>query len=389
MGKSILVVTAVPLITVAVAAVACAAEGQTGTATRPTVERSSSASPGQAAPYHGLNALARRNAWRPPERFKRGDAYLSERVIYTDTVTGREVWQMTVHPGVDRVVYYDLPEWNADGSLLAFVTDRSPQELWIMNGNGGRLRPMPVGQLPLEAVRQGYWSIREGNIWFFCQSDDQGSQVLELDVRNGTSRVVARTARSHLRLQPPHPLEKHFLLARQDRGGGDCEVVVLGRDGSEQVVPIGGRFHRLRFTKADNRMVFFNRDDPRTQWVIMPDGSGRKQLPDAGVHPDWTWDGSELTYFFDGGVFAMTPEGQRRRVFRTGSGGHGGPSLDGRFFIADQSGGDYPNSIVVATMDGSGRVWPVAYHGSRMWSHAAESQLSTGSGCPGLSRGLE
>jgi hypothetical protein len=350
----------------------------TGAASRPPAKPAAVAKgrlPQLPQPHHGLTALAQRNAWRPIEKFQREGAFLSERVIYTDTVTGCEVWQMTVDPGVDRVAYYDLPEWNADGSLLAFSTARAPERLWIMNADGIRLRPMPLDQSEGSPARQGYWSVRDPDIWWMTRSDDGGTQVVAANIRTGRSEVVARTKRPRMQMQPPHPREEHFLLSRQGRDQGKCEVIVLGRDGREQVVPIGGRVHRLRFTKADNLQIFFNRDDPRTQWVIMPDGSGRRQLPDAGVHPDWVAGGSELTYFFEGGVFAMTPEGQRRRVFRTGSGGHGGASADGRFFIADQGdGGDYPNTIVLATMDGSGRVVPVAYHGSRMWAHDAASR---------------
>lgn len=326
-------------------------------------------------PYHGLTALAARNAWRPLERFKRGDAYLSERVIYTDNATGHEVWQMTVDPGVDRVAYYDLPEWNADGSLLMFVSWRGIQPFWMMNADGTRLRPMPIGPREGSSEVNGFWSVREPEIWWAGESDDDGSRVIACNIRTGARQIVAQTLRPRLSLYPPHPGEQYFLLARTGKREQDCEAIVLGRDGSEQVVPIGGTWHRLRFTKADNLQIFFNRDEPRTQWVIMPDGSGRKQLPDAGVHPDWTPDGTELTYFTAGGVFAVTPDGQRRRLFKTGSGGHGGPSLDERFFIADQgASGRFPNSIVCARMDGSEEVWPVAYHGDVMWEHNAASR---------------
>jgi hypothetical protein len=321
-----------------------------------------------ALPYQGLQAVADRNAWRPIERFLRDGTYLSERVIYTDSVTGNEVWQMTVDPGVDRVAYYDLPEWNADGSLLMFNTARSSDRLWMMNADGTRLRPMPVGQS--RTARDGFWSVVDPDVWWAGENDDDGSRVVAVNIRTGDRKIVARTSRRGLDLFPPHPAERHFLLARNGRNGRDCEVVVLGRDGSEQVVPIGGQFHRLRFTKAEKPQIFFNRNEPRTQWVIMPDGSGLKELPDAGVHPDWVIGGAELTYFFDGGVYAVDQDGQRRCIFKTGSGGHGGPSPDGELFVADQSSaGLFPDSIVCAFMHSAGKVWPVAYHGSRLWAH--------------------
>ena len=61
----------------------------------------------------GLFAAAKRQGWRKLPLFKRGDTYLSERLVFRDTVTGNQVWRMTCDPGVDKVQYYDLPEWNA------------------------------------------------------------------------------------------------------------------------------------------------------------------------------------------------------------------------------------------------------------------------------------
>ncbi len=318
---------------------------------------------------HGLDALAERTGWRPSDRFRAGDGFLSERVIYTDTVTGHEVWQMTVDPAVDQVAYYDLPEWNADGSLLRFTSSRAEQSAWIMNADGTRLRP-----LPLERAGGGYWSTIAPHTWWVGEHDDGGSRVVAFNIRTGERQVVASTRRGRLHLQPPHPREQFFLLARNCGEADDCEVVMLGRDGSERVVPIGGQFHRLRFTKADDLSIFFNRDNPRTQWRILPDGSGRMQLPQAGVHPDWTADGSQLTFFTAEGLMALKPGDQPRRMFRA-RGGHGGPSLDGDFFIADQGdGGLFPNCIVYAKMDGSGDVRPVAYHGDNLWPHSPASR---------------
>ncbi len=320
-------------------------------------------------PHHGLTALAARNAWRPLERFKRGDVWLSERVVYTDTSTGRTVWRMTVDPGVDKVVYYDLPEWNADGSLLMFETRRGLGRTWVMNADGTGLRPL-FGEVEA-AYGAGYWSVKDPAIWYAQQRDESGTAVVAYNVRTGDAATVAKTARRDLSLMPPHPGEQHFLLARNataDRP--DCEVVIVGRDGAEQVVPIGGRFHRLRFAKSPDLRVFYNRDDPRTQWVIMPDGAGRTELPDPGSHPDWTWDGRYLTYFGAGGVYRNSPDGQHRELVFAGGGGHGGPSLDGRWFVADQYGGaPFPFSIVTAPLEAGGQASQLAFHGSRPMSH--------------------
>jgi len=323
----------------------------------------------EAAPYHGLTALAARNAWRPLDRFKQGETWLSERVVYRDTATGNTVWRMTVDPGVDKVVYYDLPEWNADGSLLMFETRRGLGRTWVMNADGTGLRPL-FGDAE-GTYGAGYWSVNDPAIWYAQLRDESGTAVVAYNVLTGQAATVAKTDRRDLSLMPPHPGEQHFLLARNAGGDRpDCDVVIVGRDGTEQVVPIGGRFHRLRFCKSPDLRVFYNRDDPRTQWVIQPDGSGRTEIPDPGSHPDWTWDGQYLTYFTGSGVFRNTADGQHREQVFEGGGGHGGPSLDGRWFVGDQYGGaTFPFSIVTSPLEAGSLASQLAYHGSRPMSH--------------------
>ena len=322
-------------------------------------------------PNHGLTALAQRHAARPLDHFTRDGVGLSERVIYTDTATGNEVWRMTLDPGVDKVSYYDLEQLNADGSMLAFVTHRGETPVWVMNSDGSDLRPLVDDPaLAGKGYFDGFWSSQDPHRWWVGQHDETGSRVLAYDVVTGETKLVAETKRPNLRLYPPHPDDEHFLLAlNAGRDRPDCEVVVLDTKGGEQVVPIGGRFHRLRFTKGPDHRIFYNRDDPRTQWVIMPDGSDRRELPDPGSHPDWTYDGEELTYFNVGGIYGVNLHAQRRRIFETGSGGHGGPSRNGRFFIADSFGGTFGLSLVYARMDGAGVMQQLAYHGSAPMSH--------------------
>lgn len=324
-------------------------------------------------PHHGLTALASRNAWRPLERFRHGAIWLSERVVYRDTATGNTVWRMTVDPGVDKVVYYDLPEWNADGSLLMFETRRGLGRTWVMHADGTGLRPL-FGDAEA-TYGAGYWSVQNPDVWYAQLRDESGTAVVAYDVRTGLAKPVVRTARRDLSLMPPHPGEQHFLLARNAGGDRpDCEVVILGVDGSEQVVPIGGRFHRLRFAKSPDLRVFYNRDDPRTQWVILPDGSGRTEIPDPGSHPDWTWNGQYLTYFGAGGVYRNTADGQHRELVFAGGGGHGGPSMDGQWFVGDQYGGaPFPFSIVTSPLAPGSVASQLASHGSRPMSHDAPS----------------
>ncbi len=322
----------------------------------------------QPLPAHGLRMLVQKRCWWRPELRRRGEAYLSERLVYRDSATGNIVWKMTAYPGVDKVIYYDIPEWNADGSLLLFLTRRGEAPVWIMNSEGTSLRPLLAEGKP---IKQGYWSGIYPDIFYASESDSQGTRVLAVNVRTGKKEVVAQSKIAGLSLFPPHPREEHFLLAANATAQRECVVVIAGRDGSERAVPVGGRFHRLRFTKRDDLSIFFNRDDPRTQWVIGADGTGLHQLPDAGGHPDWTPDGAELTYYFAGAIWAVRWDGSgKRRIADLNSGGHGSTTLDGKYFVSDTPrGGYFPQSILYLPLDGRGICQRVAFHGSSYLAH--------------------
>jgi len=320
----------------------------------------------------GLFAAAKRQGWRKLPLFRRGDTYLSERLVFRDTVTGNQVWRMTCDPGVDKVQYYDLPEWNADGSRLIFDTRREPTGLWQMDADGGNLRPLPIEGA---SSFRGFLSIKDPGIFYLSRTDESGTYVDAWNITTGERQEVAHCSVPGLGMQPPHPSEEHFLLSKNGTADTDCVVVVVGRDGSEQVVPIGGRYHRLRFAKSPDRRIFFNRDDPRTQWAIMPDGSGLTALPDPGGHPDWTPDGAYLTYYSGGAIWQLSKDGQQKTpLLQHGGGGHGGSTLDGDFFVSDTGpGGDYPDSILYLRRDGSQVVQRVCSHGSDMLAHSPEN----------------
>ena len=93
---------------------------------------------------HNLVELSRRDGQKPYEKLRVGDTYRSERTIFRDTVTLAEIWRVTHDPHISRHIYYDIPAWNADESLLFFVSHR-PSEgdgNWLMEADGGGIREL-------------------------------------------------------------------------------------------------------------------------------------------------------------------------------------------------------------------------------------------------------
>jgi len=311
---------------------------------------------------HGLAELAARRGWRHLEHTRRGNVWLSERTVFRDTVTGRAAWRMTCDPSVNVNDYYDIPVWNADGSLMAFLSRRETGERtrWLMNADGSNLRPMPSADG--KPVGPGYWSILYPDRFYHAVRDDKGTHVVADDPLTGKRRVLVSAPGDLGAMMPPHPTEEWFLFgvktgdARPAGSDTPSKAFVLGLDGTLKEVQFERRWHRLRFTKSPDLRLFFNYDDPRTQWTILSDGTDRTSIPWGGGHPDWSPDGNELTWFNEGTVWGCPYDGSRRRtVMELESGGHGGPFLDGEWFASDTppGHGKYPGSIICFRTDGS------------------------------------
>ncbi len=337
-------------------------------------------------PFHGLTQMAARKGWRRLDTVRRGDAYLSERSVFRDTSTGCTIWRMTSDPAVDVDDYHDIPSWNADGSVIGFLSGRTGDKLrWLMDANGANLRPMPTPPGGPQSSA-GYWSVIHRDRFYYSTIDADGTHVMALNPFTGEVQEIVGVPGDCGVLMPPHPSERTFLFGkRQDRPGETPTfhpeisdeaswIYVVGLEGDVREIALERRWHRLRFTKADDQRIFFNFDNPRTQYTILPDGSERHEIPYAGSHPDWTVGGAELTYYADGSIWGVQYDGTgRREVIRLGSGGHGGPTRDGTHMVSDTHGGEnplYPESVLTLRTDGTGVAHPIFRHQSSFYAHS-------------------
>ena len=341
------------------------------------------------APHFGLDGLQARRGWcphlmvgdapaserlffaRPGVAPPEGATFISERTVFLDPATLNYVWKVTDDPSVDLLQYYDIDVWNADGSAMFLVSQRlGGSSYWLMDADGERAR---VFRAPGDAsLLSPFWSVKDRNVIYGVRRDDEHTCLIERHLDTGEDKVLVTADRRDLSFYPPHPSEEYFLLARRSQKDPEDNVYYLAsRDGTLERLPLEGWIHRLRFTKRDDLMIFFNRDDPRTQHVVLPDGSQLTDLPASGGHPDWTPDGSELTFYEGGKIWAVKPGGEPRVVMNLSAGGHGGSCLDGEWFVSDvPRGGPYANSILRLRLDGSEICHRLSLHGSAFMSHA-------------------
>lgn len=335
----------------------------------------------QPVPFHGLVEQAKREGARRLKDTRRGNAFLSERTVFRDTATGHIAWRVTCDPAVSVNDYYDIPGWNANGSVMGFLSRRTGggRKRWLMDANGDNLRPMPTADK--KPINTGFWSMRYPDRFYHAIVDEKGTHIVAENPFTGEREAIASVNRDLGQMMPPHPSEEWFLFG--DKEGNEeapagvfppdmpSVAYVVGLDGAVQEVHFERRWHRLRFTKSADRRLFFNFDDPRTQWTILPDGTDRHEIPYTGGHPDWPMDGSELTYYDGGHVWGVSYKGENRRsVIHLDSGGHGGPCLDGEWFVSDTpQRGRYPGAIICFRTDGSEECRVLFKHMSSLYSH--------------------
>jgi len=250
-----------------------------------------------------LVELDRRDGDKPYDKLRSGDAYASERTIFRDTATHAEIWKMTHDPQICRHVYYDIPAWNADGSLLFFLSWRPGEgnRNWLMDADGGNIRELRIEGEPGEAQRP-LWSIHDPDLMYYASHRSDHTVFCALNVRTGEWRELASVELVHsVEFCPPSSDERKLLVrGLEDPDRKEWTVYLIDiASGKRQRVPIGGNIHRLRFTRADDYSIFYNLNDPVAEvrlgsYVINPDGSGLCELPCGRAgHPDWAFDGRE------------------------------------------------------------------------------------------------
>ena len=323
------------------------------------------------APFHGLDEMATRRGWvhgpyfradapagpaspnaRPrPTRphFEAGQRYLSERLIYRDSVTGTPVWRLTNYPCIDGKYYMNRLHWNADGSVLRFSSVRTGRgEQWFMDADGTDLRTWTMG-IPGcdEAInaRSFCWDEKHADRFYVMKADGARRTVLRVNRQTGeqTEAVSIEMAKGSREFKV-HPDGKHFLFCEpQGSNTSDDAVTRMYVAGPEGLMHTFTLKHNVQdktnFTGRPDLSLYVVCTRPREKrggWLMGPDGSNRiRFLPRAG-HDDWTGSGSWLVGYHENQIFALRHDGaERRTLVHVRTGGHLGCALDDRSVLSD------------------------------------------------------
>lgn len=340
-------------------------------------------------PPHGLEQLDLRDGPKPIALLSGGQIGDCERTIFRDEETGAEIWKMTHDPATSRHIYYDIPAWNADGSLLFFLSFRKGglAESWVMNADGTGVRELDFGR-GVRANRP-IWSATDPDALFYAVGGEKATEFWQLNVRTGKRKKLAEADIVHNVEMCPPSSDGRYLLTRGLRDPKVKEWTVYLVDlqtGERQPVPIEGNIHRLRFTRAPDHSIFFNLNDPVYEvrlgsYVCDREGGNLVELPVGRAgHPDWSPDGSTLSATTEGGIWLIDRDGaNKRQLVDMASGMHGGWSSDSQWIVADApENGRFVNLLLRVHAEERGRVHVLcrhfaSYQGWTAWHPDAES----------------
>lgn len=323
---------------------------------------------------HHLHELARRDRAKRYDLLRREERYASERTIFQDSVTHAEIWKMTHDPNISRHVYYDLPAWNADGSLLFFLSWRPGRggRNWLMNADGSNIRELLI-EGEVGKVQRPLWSALDPDLLYYASHHADHTSFCTLNVRSGERQELAAVELVHqVEFCPPSSDEKKLLvrgLKNPDRKEWTVYLIDV-ESGERREVPIQGNIHRLRFNRGADYAVFFNLNDPVEEvrlgsYIVNCDGSGLRELPCGRAgHPDWAFDGHAWSYASEGSIWVMDRDGtNKRQLVDLAAGMHGGWSFDGEWIVSDvTNSGPYANQIILVHTQERGRIHRICYH---------------------------
>jgi hypothetical protein len=216
--------------------------------------------------------------------------------VYVTNPDGSGQTRLTNNPSLDVD-----PCWSADGTKLAFESDRDrqgPSEIYVMNADGSsqtRVTTDPSND------RNPKWSPVGPQIAF--ESNRDGNYELYVMNADGTS-PSRLTNNGAFDSEPSWSPDGGKIAFVSDRDG-NAEIYVMNADGSNQtrLTTNGARDSHPAWSPDGGKIAFVSdRDGNEEIYAMSPDGSGQSRLTANGARdadPAWSPDGSRLVFVSD------------------------------------------------------------------------------------------
>lgn len=249
-------------------------------------------------PYHRLEELSRRTAFKPHDLLRDADGwYQGDRVIFKDTSTGVETLMLARSAGSStRHTYMEITPWNADGSLLAFNSGQVGKGSLLMKPDGSAYRGLAF------YASSCIWDRRDpSQLYFRSYRGHDKTDLWDLAFGNVQTGKVEVTRRfdGDIALWPMSQ-DAEKLLIRESLPQADGKLLsrlwIVNRDGKEALsLDPKGLVHQTWFNKSPDYSIEFEWEGqtPTGQYTISTDGKVRKLFDQTTGHrahsPDGRW----------------------------------------------------------------------------------------------------
>ena len=235
----------------------------------------------------GLTALASRHGLKPYELLGEDGLWQTERVVFTDVVTGATIYRLTNDPFADEISYFK-GNVSADGSTVVF---RRRPGMWesstathgpmALNTDGTHLRSV---FRDFRLVRRLVTSFTDPRL---CFGTGDETRLLAFDLRTGKLyHEIAALAGSPWHIKAS--LDGRYLMGRGQLSTGDRGIWIYSVDGRERYeVPVPESIHdSYQFVPGQRKMMYWHEGKFYEEGFVQRDFDGGN-LTYVNVRFDW------------------------------------------------------------------------------------------------------
>lgn len=272
-----------------------------------------------------------------------------------------EVWRVSTGLSYAYHQGYDVPAWNADGSLLLFRGKKG--QVYLVKSLNDQPEQIKLTETPVGAVQ---WDRKRPEVFYYVTRErNQQTAVYSYNLASQEAKILFK-APGAIQLAPGHPDGEHLLLHAQTSGGGAAEIYSLQTQ-KILIIPLPGKVCRVRFTKHPDLSIFCNLSNQVTAeaagWIMDAyTGVARQLVSETIQNWDWQPGGNCFSYSEADRLCIINRKGEPVKVISELSGPHSWAE-DGKSLIiaVTNKKSSYYGQIVVYNPD-KGEVRAVGEH---------------------------
>ena len=247
-----------------------------------------------------------------------GRTFPSERMTYTDSVTGYKISMLTTLPAKDNKIYQTHPNWTADGRYIVFMSDRTGTNqyfaLWVDTG--------AITQLTSDKAPGNAFLSRTKGIMFYVSKH----AIWKLNI-NAICNLKKKVLSSRFRQKVAGLPEKLKLSGTLsvDSNGKDIYLGVQYDEDSWGLVALNtytGKFRKIidssfrighcQAHPSISGLIMYcwetGGDSQQRMWIVRADGSGNKPFYKE-TYDEWVT--HEVWWGADKALFAIWPKNEQ------------------------------------------------------------------------------